>query len=162
MYILTALECCDAECLDERSVVGSDAFKLFSDRCSSLHHGSEQFHTADVCELFEERVSAALVVSISLCSQVHEGCMQVILWLYYGMKTAISLPDHLFRSGDSLAKRLGVSRSELYARALAEFVAKYKAERVTQRLNSVYAAEDSRIDPALANAQLKASPRESW
>ena len=88
--------------------------------------------------------------------------MQVILWLYYGMKTAISLPDHLFRSGDSLAKRLGVSRSELYARALAEFVAKYKAERVTQRLNSVYAAEDSRIDPALANAQLKASPRESW
>ncbi|MEK7329802.1 MAG: ribbon-helix-helix protein, CopG family, partial [Candidatus Eisenbacteria bacterium] len=33
------------------------------------------------------------------------------------MKTAISLPDSLFRSGDALAKRLGVSRSELFARA---------------------------------------------
>ncbi len=78
------------------------------------------------------------------------------------MKTAISLPDPLFRSGDTLAKRLGVSRSELYARALAEFVAKYKAEQITQRLNAVYAAEDSRVDPSLAAAQLRTLPRESW
>jgi len=48
------------------------------------------------------------------------------------MKTAISLPDDLFKSGDSLAKRLGVSRSELYARALADFVAKYKTSQLTQ------------------------------
>jgi metal-responsive CopG/Arc/MetJ family transcriptional regulator len=78
------------------------------------------------------------------------------------MKTAISLPDDLFRSGDSLAKRLGVSRSELYARALAEFVAKHKADRITERLNAVYAAEDTRMDPALAEAQRRAIPRESW
>lgn len=60
------------------------------------------------------------------------------------MKTAISLPDNLFKSGDSLAKRLGISRSELYARALADFVAKYKASQLTQRLNAVYAEEESR------------------
>lgn len=78
------------------------------------------------------------------------------------MKTAISLPDELFRSGDALARRLGVSRSELYARALAEFVAKHKADQITQRLNAVYAAQDSRMDPAGALAQARILPRETW
>jgi metal-responsive CopG/Arc/MetJ family transcriptional regulator len=78
------------------------------------------------------------------------------------MKTAISLPDALFRSGDALARRLGVSRSELYARALAEFLAKHKADHITQRLNAVYAAEDSRLDPAITEAQARILPRETW
>lgn len=78
------------------------------------------------------------------------------------MKTTISVPDDLFRSGDALAKRLRVSRSELYARALAEYVAKHRADQVTQRLNAVYASEDSRLDPALAAAQTRALPREHW
>ncbi|MEK6769983.1 MAG: ribbon-helix-helix protein, CopG family [Gemmatimonadota bacterium] len=78
------------------------------------------------------------------------------------MKTAISLPDSLFRSGDALAKRLGVSRSELFARALAEYLAKHKADQITKRLNAVYAAEDSRLDPAFATAQGRALTREKW
>ncbi len=78
------------------------------------------------------------------------------------MKTAVSLPDDLFKSGDALAKRLGVSRSGLYARALAEFVAKYKSSRLTQRLNAVYADEESRLDPATSAAQSRTLPRESW
>ena len=78
------------------------------------------------------------------------------------MKTAISLPDDLFRSGDALAKRLGLSRSELYAQALAEYIAKHRADKITQRLNAVYATEDSELDPAIAAAQLNALPRERW
>ena len=78
------------------------------------------------------------------------------------MKTAISLPDDLFKSGDALAKRLGVSRSELYARALADLVAKYKTSQLTQRLNAVYAEEESRLDPATSAAQSRALSRESW
>jgi metal-responsive CopG/Arc/MetJ family transcriptional regulator len=78
------------------------------------------------------------------------------------MKTAISLPDTLFRSGDSLAKRLGLSRSELYACALAEYVAKHKADQITQRLNAVYAAESGGLDSALTEAQLRILPREAW
>jgi len=35
------------------------------------------------------------------------------------MKTAISLPDKLFESADALARRLGLSRSQLVATALA-------------------------------------------
>ncbi|MCX5765624.1 MAG: ribbon-helix-helix domain-containing protein [Gemmatimonadetes bacterium] len=78
------------------------------------------------------------------------------------MKTAISLPDDLFKSGDSLAKRMGLSRSELYARALADFVAKHKASQVTQRLNAVYATEVTVLDPALAAVQSVLLVRESW
>ncbi len=82
--------------------------------------------------------------------------------LYTGMKTAISLPDSLFRSGDALAKRLGVSRSELYARALAEYLAKHRADQITKRLNAVYADQVSQLDPAFAAAQSRTLPREKW
>jgi metal-responsive CopG/Arc/MetJ family transcriptional regulator len=78
------------------------------------------------------------------------------------MKTAISLPDDLFRAGDALAKRMKVSRSELYARALAEYVAKHRADQLTQRLNAVYATEDSGLDPALSRLQSRALPRDQW
>ncbi len=78
------------------------------------------------------------------------------------MKTAISLPDDLFRAGDALAKRMKVSRSELYARALAEYVAKYRADRLTQRLNAVYAAEDSTLDPGLGRLQARSLARDEW
>ncbi len=78
------------------------------------------------------------------------------------MKTAISLPDNLFRAGDALAKRLKVSRSELYARALGDFLAKHRADRVTQRLNAVYATEDSTFAPGLGALQARSLPREDW
>ena len=38
------------------------------------------------------------------------------------VKVAISLPDQLFQRADALAGRLGVSRSRLYADALAEYL----------------------------------------
>jgi len=78
------------------------------------------------------------------------------------MKTAISLPDALFTAADALAGRLGVSRSELYATALAEFVAKHADTEITARLNAVYADEDSSLDPALRGAQRQSIGREAW
>ena len=45
--------------------------------------------------------------------------------------------------GMLLGKRLGVSRSRLYAAALAEYVAKHQTRKITARLNEVYAAEES-------------------
>ncbi len=75
------------------------------------------------------------------------------------MKTAISLPDDLFASADALAHRLGMSRSALIAAALAEFVAKHRAARISERLDAVYAAEDSRLDPDVRRAQRRAIGR---
>ncbi len=78
------------------------------------------------------------------------------------MKTAISLPDRLFSSADTLARKLGMSRSELYATALAEYVAKHQAAKVTERLNSVYGAEPGGLDAPLPRAQRKAIARSEW
>lgn len=77
------------------------------------------------------------------------------------MKTAISLPDALFASADSLAKRLKVSRSALYAAAVAEYVAKHRDADVTARLNSVYADSPSGLDPDMRRAQAR-SVAEDW
>ena len=69
------------------------------------------------------------------------------------MKTAISVPDDVFALADALARRLRISRSELYATAVAEYVAKQRDEDITERLNAVYADMPSGVDPALRRAQ---------
>jgi len=78
------------------------------------------------------------------------------------MKAAISLPDDLFAAADSLAGRLGVSRSRLVALALAEFIAKHRSSKVTERLNAVYAGEESRVEKRLTRAQRKAVTKTEW
>ena len=78
------------------------------------------------------------------------------------MKTAVSLPDPLFEEADGLAQKLGISRSELYARALAAFLRTYDKSGVTQALDRVYAEEDSSLDPALARLQGAALSRDDW
>jgi hypothetical protein len=54
-----------------------------------------------------------------------------------GMKTAISLPDEVFENAEKLASRLNVSRSELYARALQDFVRQHDPDSVTEAYNQV-------------------------
>lgn len=78
------------------------------------------------------------------------------------MKTAISVPDPVFTSADALAKRLGVSRSQLYATALAEYIAKFQAGRITERLDAVYAKEGSRLERRLARVQRRTLQRAEW
>lgn len=79
------------------------------------------------------------------------------------MKTAISLPDALFRSADALARRLGVSRSELFANAVAEFIAQHDRVRLTERLNAAYAdSADEPPDFGIAAVQARSLPRDRW
>lgn len=78
------------------------------------------------------------------------------------MKTAISIPDEIFEAAEELAERLGVSRSELYATAVAEYVAAQRSRGVTARLNEVYADESSSLDTALQRAQADALASEDW
>ena len=78
------------------------------------------------------------------------------------MKTAISLPDDLFAAAEALAQRLGVSRSRLFATALAEFVAKHQTRKVTERLDAVYSAEPSALDSDLRRAQRHRLPSDNW
>jgi metal-responsive CopG/Arc/MetJ family transcriptional regulator len=78
------------------------------------------------------------------------------------MKTAISIPDDLFTSAEALARKLGVSRSRLFATAVAEYLAKHRAAKVAERLNAVYSVEPATIDKRLRRAQAKAAERSSW
>jgi metal-responsive CopG/Arc/MetJ family transcriptional regulator len=78
------------------------------------------------------------------------------------MKVAVSIPEDIFDSAETLGKRLRVSRSRLYATALAEFLARHRGLKVTERLNAVYAAEESRLDEPLRRRQGKSISDESW
>jgi hypothetical protein len=52
----------------------------------------------------------------------------------------------------TLGPNRGMTRSELYAKALDAYLEEHKAEGITERLDSVYAgerAEESRLDPVL-------------
>lgn len=71
-----------------------------------------------------------------------------------GMKTAISLPDDVFEDAEALARRLKMSRSALFAEAVAEYVARHAPEAVTEELDRVADALDTRLDaPAAAAAR---------
>ena len=78
------------------------------------------------------------------------------------MKTAISLPDEVFTAAEALAKELGLSRSELYARALQALLSKYDRQQILSRLNEVYAVESSDLDPELAQMQFASLAHEDW
>jgi metal-responsive CopG/Arc/MetJ family transcriptional regulator len=78
------------------------------------------------------------------------------------MKAAISLPDDLFDAADTLAGRLGVSRSRLVALALAEFIAKHRSSKITERLNEVYTAEKTSLEKPLRRAGSRAAGKTEW
>jgi metal-responsive CopG/Arc/MetJ family transcriptional regulator len=78
------------------------------------------------------------------------------------MKTAISIPDPLFDAAEKAAERLAISRSQFYAKAVEAFLAAQPGDDVTRRLNEVYAAEESRLDPALARMQALSIGEEGW
>jgi metal-responsive CopG/Arc/MetJ family transcriptional regulator len=77
------------------------------------------------------------------------------------MKTAISIPDEVFAFAEQFAKRQHLSRSELYTRAVSEYVEEHKTMQVREKLDSVYSTEPSKPDPALARLQSKAV-KEKW
>lgn len=81
-----------------------------------------------------------------------------------GMKTAISISDSLFREADRLASRLGLSRSQLYARAVAEYLERHRDDEVTTRLDEVHArlGEGAALAPGLARAQAALLGPEEW
>lgn len=55
------------------------------------------------------------------------------------VKTAISLDESLFREAEEWAGKLGVSRSQLFARAVEEYVRRRENEELFRRLNEAHA-----------------------
>ncbi|MDT0619638.1 MULTISPECIES: hypothetical protein [Spectribacter] len=78
------------------------------------------------------------------------------------MKVAVSVPEPIFEAAERLAKQRRVPRSRLFADALSEYLARHGAEGITDKLNEVYAEQDSALDPALARAQNALIDDEAW
>jgi hypothetical protein len=80
----------------------------------------------------------------------------------FGMKTAISLPDDVFRGAEVLAKRLRMSRSELYAKAVSEFLFRHSPDEVTASFDQVCAELKHEPDPAFQRAARKVLEDSEW
>lgn len=78
------------------------------------------------------------------------------------MKTAISIPDPLFKAAERAAKRQKLSRSRFYAKAVAAYLNSQRDKSITEALNAVYATEDSSLDPVIARMQSMAIGPEDW
>ncbi|MDE0035208.1 MAG: hypothetical protein OXU75_19045 [Deltaproteobacteria bacterium] len=78
------------------------------------------------------------------------------------MKTAISIRDEVFEAAERTAKDLGMSRSELYTKAVGEFVARHAGDQLTERLNAVYGEDPSisTLDKRLEALQFLSLPAE--
>ena len=76
------------------------------------------------------------------------------------MKTAISIPDDVFKRADYLAKKQGISRSEFYVTAIEAYISKRRAN-VTDMLNAVY-KQSNDFDDTVENGALADLPREEW
>lgn len=79
-----------------------------------------------------------------------------------GMKTAISIPDGLFKQADRVAKRQKKSRSKLYADAIADYVARYEDDSITEAINRVLDEVGDEPDRFLAEASRRVAERSEW
>jgi metal-responsive CopG/Arc/MetJ family transcriptional regulator len=78
------------------------------------------------------------------------------------MKTAISLPDEIFEDAEQLARRLKMSRSALFAEAVAEYVSRHSPEAITEDLDRVADALDTHLDRPMAATTRRILGRSEW
>jgi len=78
------------------------------------------------------------------------------------MKTAVSIPDEIFEEAERLARRTKRSRSDVYSRALAEYVARHAPDRVTEAMDRALAALDEPADPFASTVGRRTLARTEW
>ena len=81
------------------------------------------------------------------------------------MKTAISVPNELFSQAERLAGQLGISRSELYQRAVASFLEVHLAKAVTAALDEVHGEEPTLpggLDQIVQQLQARSIAASDW
>ena len=80
------------------------------------------------------------------------------------MKTAISIPDNLFNDAEITAKQLGLARSQLYVKAIKEYIEHHSKDKITDKLNNLYAQEDNieKISDVGIESIREATKNDSW
>jgi len=78
------------------------------------------------------------------------------------MKTAISLPDKLFNAADQYAKNHGFSRSQLFAKAVEQYLEQHPSDYITKQLNEIYSSEPAELNEVLLTMQFSSVEKEEW
>ena len=78
------------------------------------------------------------------------------------MKTAISIPDDVFRGAERLACRTKKSRSQLYSDAVKEYVARHSPEEITEAYNRLCDELGQPTDPFASLAARRTLKRIEW
>jgi len=78
------------------------------------------------------------------------------------MKTAISIPDEVFERAEKLARRLHMSRSGLYVKAVEDYIREHRTDRVRECLDDVYRTNDSSLDKVSEELQAKSLSGDEW
>jgi predicted transcriptional regulator len=79
-----------------------------------------------------------------------------------GMKTAISVPDEVYRGAERLARSTKKSRSRLYVDALKEYLARHAPDEVTEAMNRACAEIGQTEDPFASSAARRILERSEW
>jgi predicted transcriptional regulator len=77
------------------------------------------------------------------------------------MKVAISIPDEVFAEAEQLACELKQSRSQLYSRAVREYVARHSSDNITAALDSL-CAEERAVADGFATAARRTMEQSQW
>ena len=81
------------------------------------------------------------------------------------MKTAISIDDEVLREADETARRMGLSRSRLFALAVGDFLQRQRQDQMLQQLNEVYTNEREPAEKRLLHgikAKVRRTVKEPW
>ena len=78
------------------------------------------------------------------------------------MKTAVSIPDDVFRDAERLARRTRKSRSQLFSDALREYVARHAPDDVTDSMNRVCDELGQATDGFVSSAARRVLERSEW
>lgn len=78
------------------------------------------------------------------------------------MKTAISVPNDVFELSEKLAKKLKVSRSQIFAMGVKKLAEEYDEEDLIANINKVCEKVDTSVDPVLFKMAMMALPKEEW
>lgn len=78
------------------------------------------------------------------------------------METVVSIPGDLYQQAEELAHQLGLTRDELYTRALKRLLKTQRDAEIIRQWNEVYSKEDSSLDPVVMQMQLTALDPEEW
>ena len=78
------------------------------------------------------------------------------------MKVAISLPDDVFAEGEAMARRLKTTRSQVYARALREFVERHNPATLTCMIDEALLAAGDEDDAFAKEAGRRIIAQTEW